>query len=164
MDPSSNGTVLFLGSHGGPDYSRDMALHGLRSLLGNRLVDRVRPRHLYRLKDYDLPQPAPPGVVPLAEAEARARAGLYGEGFTFAHHLPIVHDDYMYEAESGAGNDGRDWAGGGSKHSVDRTEERVRGDLRAGRFDLVVYGSVHRGRPFWVRVLAASIRVPTSAC
>ena len=28
LDPGSNGTVLMLGSHGHPDYSRDMVLHG----------------------------------------------------------------------------------------------------------------------------------------
>lgn len=86
-----------------------------------RLCEWVRPRHVYRLREYDVPRrptgdtaehkstgdtaehestgdtaevatfaDAPlkakaAGVTPLVEEEESARAGLYGNGFSYAH-------------------------------------------------------------------------------
>ena len=119
-----------LSGFGHSDYVRDMALHGLRLRLGSRFVDHVRPRHLYRLRDYDAPSISElrdsaknsadaddRQAIPLAAVEATARAGLYGRGFTFAHRLPFAHDDYCEDARTGASHESSDlWADLFGKH------------------------------------------------
>lgn len=189
-----------LSGHGHADYVRDMALHGLRTLLGRRFVDYVRPKHLYRLREYDASVPSNEAVpigdseessakdagasaTPLAAVEASGRADLYGRGFTYAHLLPFEYDDYdpegagEFESQSGCpcrcsngrddcGVDGSDvWEGifGGrgdyeeepgcrcqDSLSMDRSIDTLKAAIVKREFEVVIFGSVHRGRPLWV--------------
>ena len=143
-------SALYLTGHAGPDYVRDMYLHGLRELLGARCVDFVPPEHMYALAHRTPPK------APARDAEA-----LYGRGFTYARWLRRgAGDDARERARDGGAArsgraDARDDAAAlaDAEAIVDRTrlDERV----RAREFDVVVFGSVHRGMPLYGEVLAA---------
>ncbi|KAJ8603917.1 hypothetical protein CTAYLR_009722 [Chrysophaeum taylorii] len=72
---------------------------------------------------------APASGADPAPRNVSAHATLYGHGFTYAHRL---RDD--------------------AHHFVDRS--RIEHRIRDHEFDVVVYGSVHRGMPFWPEVQA----------
>jgi len=197
-----------LSGFGHADYVRDMTLHGLRTLLGRRFVDYIRPKLLYRLREYDAPvtsntevpngdtsgssafaaanspKDADAAATPLAAVESSARADLYGRGFTYAHRLAFEYDDYdpaaadEFESQTGCNCrcsdgkghdcsvDGSDiWEGlfdgGGNKEeelgccrsdcmSLDRSIDTLKAAIARLEFEVVVFGSVHRGRPLWV--------------
>ena len=153
-----SGRVLMLCGHGGEDYVRDMALHGFQRLLGSRFVDFVRPHHLYKLQEFGHTDDGGDGAEAPGEVVARRR--LYGMGYTYAHHL--IDDD---GSGGGGGDDcphtlvARDeFAPSRCGYFVDRSEAAIRRHLAEGPgafFDLVIYGSVHRGRPLWDDVLAS---------
>jgi len=118
-------SVLILSSHPDPDYQRDLLIHGLRTRLGARAVDFVRPPHLYA------PAPGSDDVAgTTANSHFKANEDLYGYGFTYAHRL---RDDGAF--------------------AVDRS--RIEQRIRDREFDVVIYASVHRGMPFWPAVWAA---------
>eukprot|EP00613_Pedinella_sp_CCMP2098_P076496 CAMPEP_0171935478 /NCGR_PEP_ID=MMETSP0993-20121228/32950_1 /TAXON_ID=483369 /ORGANISM="non described non described, Strain CCMP2098" /LENGTH=684 /DNA_ID=CAMNT_0012576405 /DNA_START=241 /DNA_END=2295 /DNA_ORIENTATION=+ len=166
-----NGRVLLLSGHGDADYVRDMTLHGFRKILGARLVDSVRPRHLYRLRDYDtlVQHQSSAGVREertAVTAETEARSKLYGLGFSFAHHLPYDYDYYDDDDDDNKrrvpGDDkvrprveARRQAQRRSGSNVIRSEDRLKSSLASREYSLVVYGNVHRGLPLWKEVLAA---------
>ena len=145
--------VLVLGASREEDYVRDLFVHGLRSLLRSKeggplveVVDAVRPPHMY------LPATIPTtnsegsdGGGANEEATEGKEAPLYGNGFSYSRWIP--DDDYNdYDVDDGYDN--IDDGYGAEEESL---RERI---LRRG-FDLVVYGSVHRGVPFWPEVQAA---------
>lgn len=98
---SGTGKILFLSQDETPDYLRCCTLIGLKELLGDRIVDFPKIRHIY--KSY-------PGNV----------KQLYGKGFSYTK---IIED-----------------------LPVDRKNLERR--IRNKEFDLIIYGSVHRGLPF----------------
>lgn len=156
--------VLVLGSSGVEDYVRDHIVHGFKSLVEGRggvVVDAVRPMHMYenggsacrdgqevasrllRLAD-NFPVGADLGMI--AE-HAEHDLDLYGMGFSYAGWLPNSRCDFPGE-DSGAG------AGGGGERSPPSLRSRV-----ANReFDVVVYGSAHRGLPLLEEVAMAYAR------
>lgn len=66
-------------------------------------------------------------VVPHLYQDYPTPSALYGKGFTYSRILPVS----------------------AKPPPIDRE------DLRSGRFDLVVYGSLHRGLPYWDEVTRA---------
>jgi hypothetical protein len=63
--------ILFLSAAEAPDYQCDMLLHGLRSLLGDDVVDVARPWYMYA-----------------SDVPAKVKPTLYGRGFTMYGLLP----------------------------------------------------------------------------
>mmetsp|Transcript_17263 Transcript_17263/g.39784 ORF Transcript_17263/g.39784 Transcript_17263/m.39784 type:complete len:650 (+) Transcript_17263:88-2037(+) len=121
--PERPSSVLVLSANGGEDYVRDMLVHGIRSL-GLRVVDTLRPRHIYE-----------------SNVTRREELGLYGNGFTYSGWLPL--EDSGSPPEVG--------------HEVGPEAEAVSllEAIRTRAFDLVVFGSVHRGLPFLRTVTTA---------
>lgn len=108
--------ILFLGGNSNVDYVRDMLLHGLKASV-DIVVDFVRPAHLY---DDNISNAA-------AAKGSTFNEGLYGLGYTYAHHLDF-NDDL-----------------------VDR--HNIQSRILQKEFDLIIFGSVHRGMPFLEDVL-----------
>lgn len=106
MNASDAKRVLFLTAVRKPNYSCDLLFHGLRSLLGEGCVD-VRKRWWM----YD-------------SLPAERYSSLYGNGFTYAGHLPEI------DIDRGGVNDA----------------------IRRRAYDLVVYGCVEYGTPHLHRV------------
>ena len=102
MNASDARRVLFLTPVRKPNYSCDLLFHGLRSLLGAGCVDVNKRWWMY-------------------DSLPNAKYGsLYGNGFTYAGHLPEL--------------------------DIDRTN--VRDAIRRQAYDLVVYGCVEYGTPY----------------
>ena len=102
MNASDAKRVLFLTPVRKPNYSCDLLFHGLRSLLGAGCVDVNKRWWMYQ----SLP--------------AERYRELYGNGFTYAGHLPDL--------------------------DIDRTN--MRDAIRQQRYDLIVYGCVEYGTPY----------------
>ena len=99
---SGNGKVLYLSQEQGADYLRCTMLIGLKEVLGDKVVDFPKIKHIY--KSY----------------EPEEIYKLYGNGFSYARAVEDVPID---------------------RNSL---EERIRNKS----FELIIYGSVHRGLPF----------------
>lgn len=103
---SGVGKVLFLTGSTGPDYLRCLTLIGLKQLLGQNLVDALKPPHIYKSYCGEVRQ-------------------LYGKGMTYSK----VVDDLPVDREN--------------------IDERI----KDREFELIIYGSIHRGLPFYHTVL-----------
>jgi hypothetical protein len=148
--------VLVLGSSSEEDYVRDMLLHGLRSWPSLAVTDARRPPHLYLEHGAD-------------------RAQLYGHGFSYAEWLPPPSPLWRAGGSGGAGKgeDRSDAQGGETGEDEEEAcalgsgrfrrpwqrGEKLRAAVARRAFDLVVYGSVHRGLPFLAEVTAAYAKV-----
>jgi|MDSY01.2.fsa_nt_gb hypothetical protein len=155
----SNGRVLMLCGHSKADYVRDTLLHGLRRLLGRRFVDFVRPKHLYKEPEFSVENTtssSPPG-------ELASRSQIYGNGFSFALHLvDSFYDALDDDSDSATITSTKPEANGRFAFEtrgefINRHEETLRQQIAAGpgeEFDLVIFGSIFRGRPLWDAVLS----------
>jgi hypothetical protein len=106
LNYSGAGKVLYLTNSEGADYLRCLTLIGLKLVLGEKLVDAVKPPHIYKNYSGDLRQ-------------------LYGKGMTYSK----VVEDLAVDREN--------------------IEERIRNK----EFELIIYGSIHRGFPLHQLVL-----------
>ena len=104
------------------------------------------PEHMYEGIDADDDEDLTPG----GGVRTTARAGLYGNGFTYAGWLPYDDDDGIVNGGIAGASGGGDGGGGSVNDGVS-----VRGLIAAKYFDVVVFGSVHRGLPFLLDVLDA---------
>ena len=96
-----NGKILYLSIEQKPDYLRCLTLIGLKELLGDRIVDVPKIKHIYKTFTGDTP--------------------LYSsKGFSYTK----IVDDLPVDREN--------------------IEQRIRNK----EFDLVIYGSIHRGCPY----------------
>lgn len=146
-----NGRVLMLCGHGQADYVRDNLLHGLRRLLGRRFVDFIRPKHLYKSPEFT-------GLDFSAELpeELATRSHIYGGGFSYALHLTDSLYDSVEDGTTEAAREGDTFSFETRGNFINRDEETLRRQISSGPgtyFDLIIYGSVHRGRPLWSDVL-----------
>ena len=113
------GTVLYLSSQVWSDYMRECVLIGLREELGERLIDCPKIDYLYTSYPQNIKKCLGDGFFYTPTYPEKTK-DLYGKGFSYTKVLDEI--------------------------SIDREgiEERIRNH----EFDLIIYGSTHRGLPF----------------
>ncbi|CAK0833822.1 unnamed protein product, partial [Prorocentrum cordatum] len=126
---SSSSAVLFLANCGHGDYQCYLCLHGLRQVLGSRLVDVPRLEYMYRparlapMGGVDRQTVCPQGMCAIVSGSSTtpvirgegAPVPIYGGGFSYAFRLEDV--------------------------PMNRSEDVIAAGIRRGAFDAVVVGS-----------------------
>ena len=129
-------TCLFLsGDAVNSDYQRDVVLHGLKAILGAGVVDYASPRHMYRQRN--------------GEDTFVSRAGLHGLGYAITGYLEGrggVTSPHQAPNQTSA----QQQLGGDTQQ-----QRGLRDSILRREFDVVVFGSVRRGMPFWPEVEAS---------
>lgn len=145
---------------------RDMLLHGLRSWPSLQVTDARRPNHMY------FGGSSMRGGMS-SSSSSNDRSKLYGHGFSYAEWLPPPMPTWRLK-EDGSGGDAtnqvredEELRSSDMPSSFPRSKnqlpwqrmEPLRAAISRRAFDLVVYGSVHRGLPFLTEVTAAYTKV-----
>lgn len=173
---------------------RDMLLHGLRSWPSLQVTDARRPNHMYLGGGGGTTSgsPAAEGSDTGDNGDSgNSRDGLvdrskwYGHGFSYAEWLPPPLPTWQLneggsDEKEGSKNDGRreeedlgDTPASSSPNFSAKLQplpwqrrEPLRAAIARRAFDLVVYGSVHRGLPFLAQVTAAytKVKAPSTLC
>jgi hypothetical protein len=157
-------SVLLLGGNSQEDYVRDMLLHGLFSHKNLSVTVSPSPYHMF-----EDDQPSSYSQVDdddddaddesddkrqrrsFFNARTRDKKDLYGSGFTYSKRIPNPYltkkkkMNYYNEVSSG-GDDSE-------KQDSSKNSKSIKEMIAAQLFDIIIYGSLHRGMPYLDTVL-----------
>ena len=119
---------------------------------GGVVVDAVRPPHVF--SDYPWDRPMSSQFLDLPHD------GLYGNGYTYARRVFDAHAPPLRPHASQGSDHQSDQEGKADNEDTSCARRSLKQRLMDHEFDLVIYGNVHRGMPFWSIPNPRSIDTP----